>query len=257
MTKGMTRFMLIVFGAALAGCASGPAFQEYPETEIERSPVLPEGVSAWKPFLARSQDSDGHAFFYPAVWEQGYGGGSFSLTWMPLPFAFKALLAGDGRDEWVAAEVSVLGALFTRDREFDWRPAVELMARKRVAPDWALEAGLLGQFEVRRVRQENYGLTAGLRAGAHWQASRAFWVRPSLWLWLERGETRASYLGRVPDSYKGGAVLPPRLRMPIQLELGVSVHRQWDVSLRMAFFSVGYDAGYFSAPGYLSVTHFW
>jgi len=243
---------------AVVSCASSPSLTNLKEESITRRPTLPEGVSVWRPILARSIDRDPGTFAYPFQWEQGYTG-RFTLVWMPLPLQAKYMFhAGEGQSAWV--EAAFLGSLYARDRNFDWRPS-GLVGWKRVMNGfYALDAAIFYNAEISRSAKNNFSRSIGARIGAQTQPFHSFSAGLSLLFVNEQGRTLARYLGAVPSSNlvnmsagAGGR----RWRFPVTLDAAWMFHRQWELQASASLLRLGYDSGFTSVPVYLTVAHYW
>lgn len=203
---------------------------------------------------ALALDSEPNAFFYPLYWEQGLSE-RLTFVWSPLPLQARYLIHAD-ESQWMTAELSFFGSIYSRDKDFNWRPSLQANWRLGLGSDVALDAEILFQADIKR-SPVAFARTLGVRAGAFLQIARSLWLKPSAWVFHEEGATFMRYLGAVPPSVRGSEAGIGRWRFPFELDLGVSVHRQWEILLNVQLYALGYEAGYYGIPAYLSVVHYW
>lgn len=252
----LSSFWLIFSLFPLLSCTSTPKLADYPSRQIDRPAVLPEGVSSWSPFFARSLDPDRHSYLYPFRWEQGYTE-RLSLVWMPLPFQARYRLQQDDQGWWVL-EGAFLGPVESRDRNFDWRPRLEIQGFRRFHESLAWTASVFGQFEVKRVAEPKLAKTWGLGSGVHVQLTDRLALKTQAWIWNETGFAWAHYLGEIPQGNQGPAdVRQARWRYPLEAQVAWSFGPRWEASGRVIWYRLGYESGDWSAPLYLTVTHRW
>lgn len=196
-------------------------------------------------------------FLYPILWEKGVSD-RFTVTFMPLPLEarYRLMKSDDGSIEWDVLG-SFLGQIVSRNKNFDWRPTFRSRFRKRLAPQWSVEAEALVLMEITRDPIGNPGSTLGLKLQANWQVAPFIQLGAGIWGQRENGTTRALYVGPLPRQNEGIASETARTRFPIQLNGQWSVAPQWDLRLESQVFSFGYDADYSSANLFVSLLHYW
>ncbi len=247
--------MLLVFMILLASCASTSSLNEFQDQAIERTRTLPKDVSAWRFIYAQSLDRERNNYVYPLYWEHGITE-RLTLVWMPLPFEFHYLLQKDERQSFTLG-ASLLGSAYARDKDFVWRPSLQVGWKRRLADRLAFEGELFGQSEVKRSTKNTLAWDFALRGGLQYQPFRRLAIGASLLVLEEYGETLARYLGEVPPGNRGEESQSWRLRYPVEIDLTLTLHRQWEIQGNLQIFRFGYPAGYTGLPLYLSLVHYW
>lgn len=243
-------FILYIY--LLTGCASSPSLSQIPRQVIDRKPVLPEGVSTWKPLMGLGWGEENRSFIYPFLWEQGYSP-YFTLIWMPLPLQFRALLYEKEGLYWLTLEAAFLGSLESRDRDFDWRPEVQLLNQYRIHPQIALRSEALFQSEIRRGSENIFSYTTGMTIGTLWQTTSFLSVNLEVGFLYEQGLTRARYIGY----YNTDETNPPRVRYPVFFDFRAVFTSQWEVSLKGEIDYFGYSGVERGGSAYFSVAYSW
>lgn len=237
------------------GCATSSRFSEFPPNQIARKPVLPDGVAAWGPIAARGFDADPGGFVYPLHWEQGVSE-KVTLIWMPLPLQVRYQIF-DSESQWLATEFALLGTTYSRDRNYNWRPSLQLDHRYRLGPHFALDSQLLFQFDIRRTSDNPVNFILGLKLLPKVQLTSNWMIGAGFSVWRETGETPGPYLGAMPSDVNGPTALGSRWRLPLEFETRWQFRPQWEIHLKSQIFTVGYPPGYFGWPMYLTLWHYW
>lgn len=250
------KLFLITGIILISACAASPHLPDLPEEFIQRRATLPDGVSQWHMILGHAFDHEPNSTIYPLYWEQGVTS-RLTLIWIPLPLEARYLIYSDDV-QWIVADATLLGPVKAREKDFVWRPGMNSTWRRRLSDFLALEEKISYQAEIKRSAKNNFGRTIGLENGLLFQLHPKFSIKPSLTAMNEEGETKAWYLGSIPDSAHGdAALLNSRWRFPLGLNMSVTLSRQFELALEMQYLRLGYEPGFRSLPIFLSLIHSW
>lgn len=248
------RFAIAGVLAFISACASSPELSKL-ETPLYRSEILPKGVASYYLIagIGLNSDSDSDAYVFPIYWEHGVSE-RLTLVWMPLPLGIRYLLSAEAR-RWTWIEGDLLGYVYAQQRVFLWRPSASVTHKWLFSDKWGAHLGLFLKTEVDR-GPFSLSPTLGARFGAETQPFDWLFVSASLLPMVEKGETRASYLGGAPASSLGHDS-PSRFRLPLEFRLSVQKSMRWKAEARLTVYRIGYESGYLGLPLFLSVSHFW
>ncbi len=240
----------------ISACTSSPQLKDLPQQAILRRATLPEGVSQWHLIFGHAFDYEPNSTIYPLYWEQGFSS-RLTLVWIPIPFEARYLVAFD-ESQWVSLGLALLGSVKSREKGFNWRPALTVTARKRFSDSFAIEETLFIHSEIKRSLKNSFGRTIGLDTAFIFQITSAIALKPVVTVMQEVGENQARYLGAVPrDALGEASQAASRIRFPLGLNAYWSLSRQFEIVVEMQYFSLGYEAGYRGLPVYLSLVHSW
>jgi hypothetical protein len=164
----------------------------------------------------------------------------------------RVLAYSDDR-QWVTAELALFGPPQSRDRNFEWRPSLDFIWRRKLSAALALDSGFGIHAEVSRTAEKNISRAYIGRIGALWQMLDRVAVLPSVQVMNESGSMKAMYLGEVPvgDGW----------RVPLGLEIATVLYRdqrrQVELGLQGTWFHLGYENDFTSFPVYLTLAYSW
>ncbi len=181
------------------------------------------------------------------------------LTWIwsPIPLDFQYLLwEAPEPTRWVTVGASLLGSPYSREKNFDWRPSVELQARTLLSQSFALDGSLLSQFEIKRASSARTSRTLGLRLGPLLQIEQRLSLLVSAWVLNEAGTTRARYLGELPPASQDPRS-QARWRFPLEFQIQFNPSARWSLIATGQLHRLGYESGYTGSATYFSFVHYW
>lgn len=201
-------------------------------------------------------DDQPSPYIYPAIWEHGVTDW-FTLVWMPLPLEARFRIF-DNADWSFSAGAAFLGFIQSRNRNFDWRPSIQLLGRRRLNAWFALDAEFLGTMEITRDGYGNPGFLGGLRLAPWFQVADRLGFSVGIMPQLESGAIRSRYVGALPPGNTGpeseGGL---RYRLPLTFGLVWAPFDQWELQFDTWFHRIGYPNDFTSASMFLSVVHTW
>lgn len=242
MFRSLAVGVLLASGLTVMGCAS-PDLSRIPETYVDRSPLMPAGVSSWR---LLSTYGGGPLTVFPLYWDQGLSE-NVTLVWFPLPFEAKVrVVKTDTLD--AALSLNILGATYFRADTFDWAPWLKALGRLRVSRNFVVDADVGLTVELRRT---DPAVNPTLGFGFHpvWQWGHLA-TALDLGLLLEWNAPRGFYLGTIP-----AATGTPSLRGPLGVSLYWMALKQWELEGRYTLLGLGYTTT--AHQGSLSVRHWW
>jgi hypothetical protein len=176
---------------------------------------------------------------------------------MPLPLEARFRIF-ENKDWSISAGAAFLGMIQSRNRNFDWRPATQILTRWRLNSWLALDNELLGVMEITRDGYGNPGFLGMVRLGPWFQIVDRLGMGLGVMAQVESGAIRSRYVGLLPSGNSGpeseGSV---RYRAPLSLSLTWAPFDQWELQTETWFYRFGYPDGYTSASIFLSVVHTW
>lgn len=169
-------------------------------------------------------------------------------------------LLHQSEQSWWTLGAAFLGSTYTRSKDYNWRPSLELHSRHKIFGEahknWALNFSFLPSLEIKRASQNNLAHVLEWRAGIIHQVTSWLAITPMASLVLEKGETLSRYSGAWSSQHRGVEANSMRTVFPLELMIEAQAHRQWALQLNIRHFSLGYVAGYRSTPVFLSLLHF-
>ena len=174
---------------------------------------------------------------------------------MPLPFQFKYLLFKSANTS-LTLDTVLLGSLYSRYKNFDWRPSVTFSGRRAVSSVLALNAEAFLQAEIKRSTEERLARTVGMKSGTLLQLSKSIAIIPSISIINERGRTVAKYVGELPASVEGMEFRTSRWRFPLSFDLLFSINRRWEIWLNTNYYRLNYEENYSSLTTFLTTIYY-
>ncbi len=237
-------------------CATSPNFSKRAIRVIDRDFTLPAGVTSWKTLLGFAIDPEPSPFFYPAQWEQGLSD-VFTLVWMPLPLEARLRLIKT-EEFTLSLGAAFLGQIQSRNRNFDWRPTMQVLGRWKTGRDWALELEALSVVEVTRDPFGNPGWLGLVRVSPWWQALDRLGVSAGIGAQVESGAIRSRYVGGLPGGSVGAeSEQGLRRHLPLFFAMEAVPWDSWALRAEGWSYGLAEETRFLSASCFLSVIHTW
>jgi hypothetical protein len=230
-------------------CTAGAAISGYPRSHIDRPYTLPAGVHTWATRAAGAYARDDFASttFIPIPWPLFWGvplSDEWTLGLSPVPSSISRQI--------VRTDDQLLGATLSWPLAFGSQgvliaPFLTVSHRLRLSRSWAWATAASG-IVSRWTDQGSWGWNASAGAGPLWQVTEMLWLQPGVALSVGRTNLLLSGLPLMPA---------PRWVVPVGLQAGLSLARQWDLDASFTYDSIGYESGYRRYAASLALVHFW